>query len=134
MASTTTAQVQVHHAEVHVLQVGSRQVTLSVARQLDVVNPRQMTPFGRVKLDKTTTDGIITTIGRHNVTGALVLATFLDFAKFPDAHEKGCLALEPVEKYGIKYTVVNDVLCRCDAVRNWCDATELPLIVLAGLK
>jgi hypothetical protein len=35
------ARVEVLRAEVRVLMVGSRQVTLSVARQLDAVEPRK---------------------------------------------------------------------------------------------
>lgn len=45
----TTAQVEVLTAEVRTLMVGSRQVTLSVYRQLDDVSPLLITPFGRVR-------------------------------------------------------------------------------------
>jgi hypothetical protein len=44
-----TATVEVLTAQVRVLQVGSRQVTLSVYRQLDHVLPDEIEPFGRVK-------------------------------------------------------------------------------------
>jgi len=40
---------------VRVLMVGSRQVTLSVYRQLDTVPPARITPFGRVR-DKSDED------------------------------------------------------------------------------
>jgi hypothetical protein len=53
------ARVEVLRAEVRVLMVGSRQVTLSVARQLDAVEPRQIKPFGRVRIDKDPTDQAI---------------------------------------------------------------------------
>jgi hypothetical protein len=43
-----TATVEVLTAEVRVLMVGSRQVTLSVARQLDEIDPDGFTPFGRI--------------------------------------------------------------------------------------
>jgi hypothetical protein len=46
--TATTAEVQVLTAEVRVLMVGSRQVTLSVYRQLDLVDADQIEPFGRV--------------------------------------------------------------------------------------
>lgn len=44
-----TATVEVLTAEVRVLMVGSRQVTLSVAAQLDKVSYDQIEPFGRVR-------------------------------------------------------------------------------------
>lgn len=45
---TTTATVETLTAEVRVLVVGNRQVTLSVFKQLDWVPAVEMTPFGRV--------------------------------------------------------------------------------------
>jgi hypothetical protein len=47
-ASTTAARVEVLTAEVRVLMVGSRQVTMSVYNQLDQVKPGEIEPFGRV--------------------------------------------------------------------------------------
>ena len=41
--------VEVQTAEVRVLQVGRRQVTLSMVRQLDWANPADVEPFGRVR-------------------------------------------------------------------------------------
>ncbi len=46
--AAVTAEVQVLTAEVRVLMVGSRQVTLSVFRQLDWVPEDEIVPFGRV--------------------------------------------------------------------------------------
>ena len=46
--NTETATVEVLTAEVRVLQVGRRQVTLGVYRQLDGVDPDDIEPFGRV--------------------------------------------------------------------------------------
>lgn len=46
--SAHEATVEVLTAEVRVLMVGSRQVTLSVYGQLDEVSPAQIRPFGRV--------------------------------------------------------------------------------------
>jgi hypothetical protein len=45
---STQATVRTLTAEVKVLMVGNRQVTLSVYRQLDAVRPDQIEPFGRV--------------------------------------------------------------------------------------
>ena len=50
--TSTTAEVQVLTAEVRVLMVGSRQVTLSVYRQLDPVAASDIEPFGRVSDDR----------------------------------------------------------------------------------
>lgn len=46
---TETATVELLTAEVRVLMVGSRQVTLSVARQLDFADPQEIEPFGRIR-------------------------------------------------------------------------------------
>jgi hypothetical protein len=46
---SSTATVETLTAEVRVLIVGSRQVTLSVFRQLDEVHPEEIKPFGRVR-------------------------------------------------------------------------------------
>lgn len=45
----TAATVQVLRAEVRTLMVGSRQVTMSVFQQLDMVPWGEITPFGRVR-------------------------------------------------------------------------------------
>jgi hypothetical protein len=71
MPATQSATVETLTAEVRVLMVGSRQITLSVARQLDWVELEDMEPFGRVRLDADPT-----VIGRDRETGALVLATY----------------------------------------------------------
>lgn len=63
------ARVEVLRAEVRVLMVGSRQVTLSVARQLNAVEPRQIEPFGRVRIDKDPTGQVIEVVG--SADGAL---------------------------------------------------------------
>jgi len=43
------ATVEVLTAEVRVLMVGSRQITLSVVRQLDKADPGEIKPFGRIR-------------------------------------------------------------------------------------
>ena len=50
MTATTTATVETLTAEVHVLKVGNRQITLSVAKQLDVIPLVHLTPFGRISI------------------------------------------------------------------------------------
>ena len=49
MSDKHEATVEVLTAEVRVLQVGRRQVTLSVVRQLDWADPADVKPFGRVR-------------------------------------------------------------------------------------
>jgi len=70
-----TAEVEVLTAEVRVLMVGSRQVTLSVARQLDTVPLDQLVPFGRVRTGHEEWDEG-TVIGKHHATGVLVRARY----------------------------------------------------------
>ena len=69
-----TATVETLTAEVRVLMVGSRQVTLSVAKQLDVCPLSDMTPFGRVSIvDPSHSAWHL--IGRHKESGVLSLAS-----------------------------------------------------------
>jgi hypothetical protein len=49
MSDKHAATVEVLTAEVRVLQIGRRQVTLSVVRQLDWADPADVEPFGRVR-------------------------------------------------------------------------------------
>jgi hypothetical protein len=51
MSSHSEPLVETLTAEIRVLQVGSRPVTLSAARQLDHVDPADIKPFGRVRID-----------------------------------------------------------------------------------
>lgn len=76
--NSNTATVQALTAEVCVLMVGSRQVTLSVAKQLDRVVLSDMHPFGRVNLGEPGT-----VIGRSLKTGALVLSSYDTYRRTP---------------------------------------------------
>jgi len=71
-AGLKTAEVEVLTAEVRVLMVGSRQITLSVARQLDMVNLTELIPFGRIR----TREYDYAVIGKDRTTGTLVVATY----------------------------------------------------------
>lgn len=68
-----TATVETLTAEVRVLMVGNRQITLSVARQLDEISLDQIEPFGRVRLDKGRERYVI---GRDRETGALAVSRY----------------------------------------------------------
>ena len=127
---TNTATVETLTAEVTVLMVGSRQVTLSVARQLDKVGLQRMTPFGRVMLDRN--DQRYCLIGKDNETGALVLGSgprrFMPSVSRPtESNRTGFAALNDVlsNKQWDEWDRETEIR---DGVRN------LPLIVLAGLK
>jgi hypothetical protein len=66
-----TATVETLTAEVRVLMVGSRQVTMSVYDQLDWAALDEIEPFGRVAPRKAEA-GHVYVIGRHTESGALV--------------------------------------------------------------
>jgi hypothetical protein len=66
----STATVETLTADVRVLMVGSRQVTLSVYRQLDSVAPRDFEVFGRVRA-KAFKDDVVELVGRRKSTGEL---------------------------------------------------------------
>src|ERR1035437_8270191 len=52
MTTTTTATIESLTAEVRTLVVGSRQITLSVAKQLDIIPLSRLRIFGRVHISK----------------------------------------------------------------------------------
>ena len=124
---TNTATIETLTAEVRVLMVGSRQVTLSVARQLDRVRLADMEPFGRIKLDRD--DDRHCLIGKHRETGVLVLASgpklLEPFGERPSSDAGG----------GISGVMLKKIWAEWDSqaqVREY--VKSLPLIVLAGLK
>ena len=115
--NTTTATVETLTAEVRVLMVGSRQVTLSVFKQLDVVPLAEIEVFGRTSSGREyrtyITSGArspVELVGRSTKTGALVRS----WAAAPeDTYTTG-----PSRVTGQRYT----------------ELASLPLIVLAGLR
>jgi hypothetical protein len=81
-----TATVETLRAEVRVLQVGSRQITLSVVKQLDRARYEDIEPMGRVRSgrrDDTPRAGEcgVEVVGRHRDSGALV------FGYAPTSHD-----------------------------------------------
>lgn len=66
MNSASEPSVEVLTAEVRVLQVGSKPIALSAARQLDFADGAVIRPFGRVRIDPKPAGGLIEVIGSVN--------------------------------------------------------------------
>ena len=117
--TTTTARVEVLTAEVRVLMVGSRQVTLSVYSQLDRVALHAMTPFGRVSVKRPADPFAewkqIDLVGADR-SGILVASWF--------SHSWDDRYADPAGRWRNQEK----------AVQTWDEVQELPLIVLAGLR
>lgn len=73
MSDAQTAKIEVLTAEVRALMIGSRQVTLSVYRQLDRVPADICEPFGRVRDTQDRGDAVFV-VGKDSRTGDLVRA------------------------------------------------------------
>lgn len=108
---SNTATVETLTAEVRVLMVGNRQITLSIFKQLDAVHPDRLIPFGRVRSG----------------------------AKYDTRYSAGRLA--DLELIGADEdgNLVKAVVINGDRVPNskrafYAELQALPLIVLAGLK
>jgi hypothetical protein len=85
---TNVATVEVLTAEVRVLMVGSRQVTLSVYNQLDWAHYTDIEPFGRVNPKGTLADHVYV-VGRERESGGLVRSRALtwDMVREPSLRE-----------------------------------------------
>lgn len=132
-----SATVEVLTAEVRVLMVGSRQITLSVARQLDDVDPEEMDPFGRITTGRKSgpRESVIEAIGSQD--GVLVRANV--------SRERMTCRGNANRHYGSD----GDQYLPCDREDDhqlhhwlyyypdrqmWDEWQALPLIVLAGLR
>jgi len=121
-----TATVVTVVAEVRVLMVGSRQITRSVFRQLDVIPINEVQPMGRVN-ERCWPDQYheFWVVGRHQTTGELVRGELVRSLQVELAKINGTPYRPPSEHdamQSVKY-------------REWkVEYDELPLIVLAGLK
>lgn len=136
------AEVQTLTAEVHVLMVGNRQVTLSMAYQLDQVLTTDIVPFGRVSLQGKNHAPGMWVIGACKPSGELVVSRaefhgheWLDFetmgvyrqlveindSYFPITGTTGPEIEHKQKQYSDRIGVA----------LGWAD---LPLIVLAGLR
>jgi hypothetical protein len=142
VSSASELAVEVLAAEIRVLQVGSKPVALSAARQLDSVDATAIKPFGRVRIDPKPATGLIEIIGSAN--GILARSS----ARARKVECAGYATSDP-------YRIGGQPLVTCTRHRNTApsvaaghhDWTEyspsqeiyeawlaLPLIVLAGLR
>ena len=148
---SNTATVEVLAAEVRVLKVGSRQVTMSVYNQLDTINDEDIEPFGRVRAREHDHE-FVYVVGRDQRDGTLArsrrpamrraIHTRVMNEAGSDEARRVCAAMQATR------TAVYD---ECWVERNpdiaswWVKRVEeleaaagewkrLPLIVLAGLR
>ena len=132
-----TATVEVLTAEVRTLQVSSRQITLSVYRQLDYVDPGYVEAFGRINDSQDQESGVYV-VGRSTVDGSLVRSRIdtdsYGWARLVTEGEP----LAPAAVAGLGSTELQHLAAQVAkagailaAYPEWC---ELPLIVLAGLR
>lgn len=109
--SVGTATVETLTAEVRVLMVGSRQVTLSVVKQLDAVAWDQMEPFGRVRCTNPNVTSSVMLIGRHRRDGVLVVA------EMPQVYWRVYIGELPEPVTVCSYFSAGDPDLRCDGRR-----------------
>lgn len=125
-----SATVETLTAEVRVLMVGSRQVTLSVFNQLDGVACNEIEPFGRVN-PKDADRWVVWVVGRDCSDGTLVRAWTISSNSVDKLELSGKLR----DHNGKYFTPVTwgdeDAAVQKRRAREW---EGLPLIVLAGLR
>jgi len=132
LANSTTATVETLTAEVRVLMVGSRQVTLSVYGQLDFIDSARIEPFGRVN-PRGRRSSHIYVVGKNIETGELARSyTPVDETAI------GPSAVSALEKsLGLAHGTVPEHQIVAEMARlkkRGAEWSALPLIVLAGLR
>lgn len=151
MSGLQTATVETLTAEVRTLMVGSRQVTLSVYRQLDSVSPypslfitdHNFSPFGRVNTGIKVPDAhgdmvpaIIEMVGkfRGNLCRSYVASDLNMHRRDWEAWKNRCSILYPEFPDRINAHFEFSRLAREAWLDQLAEFRELPLIVLAGLR
>jgi hypothetical protein len=147
------AHVQVLTAEVRVLMVGSRQVTMSVYNQLDWIEPYAIEPFGRVN-PKDAEPHLTYVVGKYDDDdGSLCRSLFINadgLALADQVHDeiakarttayggvrseerwRSRLRSPEARRFGKEYIGTSDRAWYEEKARQW---EALPLIVLAGLR
>lgn len=138
----TTARVEVLTAEVRTLQVGNRQVTLSIFRQLDHVEPDEIEPFGRVRDGRAEygEDVEVHVVGRRRTTSELVRSSCRRLVGRQERvptyeHYQGRFRHGEQGEDGRPLTAYESYLREhFVAGPHWAEWSALPLIVLAGLR
>jgi hypothetical protein len=142
MSSSSEPSVESLTAEIRILQVGSKPITLSAARQLDSVHAADIRPFGRVRIDPKPADGLIEVIG--SVDGVLARSS----ASSREVECPGYNTRPYSHNYGLPQVVCrrhrNTSAVDASGRHAWTEYTPsrdiyetweaLPLIVLAGLR
>jgi hypothetical protein len=137
MSGKSTATVETLTAEVRVLMVGSRQVTLSVVRQLDIAKPDQIMPCGRVRAARDFGAGDIEVVGSVNGVLARSFACKTTHRCYGPVRDDGSYYKHCPEYVpgGINGEHPDHSWCSFspseETYNNW---RTLPLIVLAGLR
>jgi hypothetical protein len=139
---TATATVEVLTAEVRVLMVGSRQVTLSVAKQLDEVEPEDIQIFGRICMGSRLPFGIMDQIEVIGSAGGVLVRSKLTLERY-------LCGSRGRDRSRMTYNGVDAICLTCPEHRHvpdvkahfwtshpfeWDEWEALPLIVLAGLR
>lgn len=139
MNKGATATVETITAEVRTLMVGSRQVTMSVYKQLDNVDVDQIEPFGRVRPVDPHHD-VVYVVGREVTTGSLVKA---QAHHSPGVrHAIACPDHRPQSPNSYCREYLHDKKCSKPNVAEEMERlaviadewSSLPLIILAGLR
>lgn len=130
MTATKSAAAETLTAEVRVLMVGSRQVTMSVYSQLDYIDPEEIEPFGRVN-PRDAEWWRTYVIGRNKKTGSLVRSSTLS--------EKGISRLKKGRSIwkGQYQVIIHEWDTESGREQGAVLSAEwsaLPLIVLGGLR
>lgn len=142
MSSPSEPSVESLTAEIRVLQVGSKPIALSAARQLDSVDPSEIKPFGRVRIDPKPATGLIEVIG--SVNGILARSS----ASSREVECPGYKGGVSSHSYGLPQALCprhrNTSVLESAKRHSWTEYTTtrelyetwqaLPLIVLAGLR
>lgn len=121
-------------AEVRVLMVGNRQVTMSVYNQLDYCDYQNLAPFGRVRSKATSRDRL-EVVGR-DPNGALARSAIMRWRISSTELGKPDIGpfyrdSDPPEMWHRLFMIQRDQLC---STKEWSHVQAMPLIVLAGLR
>jgi hypothetical protein len=144
MTDIHEATVEVLTAEVRVLQVGSRQITLSVARQLDEIDGYEITPFGRIETGRKagSRETAVEVIGRAEdgslarsvATAERVICRGWPSDEDPDSAWLVCDEHAKADPRTATSRDQHRWTCHYPDPGTYVAWSDLPLIVLAGLR